>query len=81
MTHRNKKDDETMVHVGSCGNNKTNVPIENTADDVHMHSGVTYIVGQVDIANTNANCQHQCQWRGKVSCIKCICIVEGAPQK
>ena len=48
MTHRNKKDDETMVHVGSCGNNKTNVPIENTADDVHMHSGVTYIVGQVD---------------------------------
>ena len=48
QAHRNKKDDETMVHVGSCGNNKTSVPIENTADDVHMRSGVTYIVGQVD---------------------------------
>ena len=34
-----------MVHVG---NNKTNVPISNAADDVHMRSGVTYIVGQVD---------------------------------
>lgn len=39
-----------MVHVdvGSCGNNKTNVPIGNAADGVHMRSGVTYIVGQVD---------------------------------
>ena len=32
-----------MVHVG---NNKTNVPISNAADDVQTQ--VTYIVGQVD---------------------------------
>ena len=41
-----------LVHVG---NNKTNVPIGNAADDVHMRSGVTYIVGKVNNANTNAN--------------------------
>ena len=49
QAHRNEKDDETMVHVRwFMWNNKTNVPIENTADDVHMRSGMTYIVGQVD---------------------------------